>query len=478
MQSRRNIIKGEKMENRTNILARFAEQMKKCRVRLHGAVLMSGEKVIEEIYNAPYNADTLTRMYSTSKSVAAVAIGKLIKENKLSLDDRITDIFADRFDMAEVDERLKEQTIRDMLCMTTCYSLPTYTASTKNWLESYFKAVPTHYCGTVWHYDSCGSYVLGAVTKHITGKDFVEYLRPEFDIMGVSKGVYCMQGPDGEAWASSAFMASTSDLARIACLLLNKGRWNGMQLIPEDYARDAISPLVRNDDAGQYSRFDCGYGYQVWGHPDGAFAFRGLGGQVAIGFPGRDLVFSCNSDTACNKTTYEDIFNAVEDIILPEFPIIDRDEYDRAQRKPVESNVFESIKGNTYRLRSNSMHIDSIRFTSDGDLIRMHYTRNGTEKCIEFATGRETRIIFPEKYTGTPLFDKDHYINYECAVSAEWIEPEKLAVHVWAEDTYVGNMMMCFGFRKDGRISVKMRRFAQFFFDDFNGIACGEVAEQ
>ncbi len=460
---------------KNSILKKFNDKMNYQRVRLHGAVLMSGKKVIEELYNPPYTAETITRMYSTSKSVMAVAIGRLIGENKLSLEDKVVDIFANRFDMSSVHPYLKEQTVRDMLKMTTVYSKPTYNASTKNWLESYFTAQPTHPARTVWNYDSCGSYVLGAIVKEKTGLDFVEYLRPVFDEIGVSKGVYSMKGPDGEAWVSSAFMATTADLAKIAYLLLEKGKWNGKQLIPKDYAIDATSPLDRNDDGALNTRFNCGYGYQVWSHPDGAFAFRGLGGQVAIAFPGRDLVFACTSDTAGNRTTYDDIFNAVEDIILPNFPIIDKEQYERAKPKPVTENVFDKIKNKNFILQDNPMKLQSVRFEQSGDTCKLFYKREDKELSIDFSTEKEVQIIFPQKYSGEVLFNPEYDENYKCSVYAEWLTNKKLFIKVWAEDLFVGNMTMCFAFREDGKIGVKMQKNAQFFFDDFNGFAGGEI---
>ena len=78
------------------ILKRFNEEMERRRVRLHGAVLIKGGEVVGEIYNPPYDRDTKTRMYSASKSVAAMAIGKLVGEGRLALSDRIVDIFKDR----------------------------------------------------------------------------------------------------------------------------------------------------------------------------------------------------------------------------------------------------------------------------------------------------------------------------------------------------------------------------------------------
>jgi CubicO group peptidase (beta-lactamase class C family) len=233
------------MKEINELLEKFKNRMEKRKVRLHGAVLMQGKKVIGEVYNFPYSKETKTRLYSTSKSIASVAIGKLVKEGKLSLDEKIVDIFADKFDTSSCHPYLKEQTVKDMLKMTTVYSRSTYWVKDKNWLETYFGAVePTHPCGTVWYYDSSGSYVLGAIVKHRTGKDFVEYLRPEFDEIGVSSGVYCFEGPDGEAWASSAVVATTSDLAKIAYLMLEKGEWNGKQLIDREYQYLTISSLL------------------------------------------------------------------------------------------------------------------------------------------------------------------------------------------------------------------------------------------
>lgn len=459
-----------------HILAEFVKRMQDRQVRLHGAVLMQEGKVIGEVYCPPYTCDTKTRMYSTSKSVAAVAIGKLIGEGKLSLDTKIVDVFADRFDLPEVHPFLKEQTIRHMLTMSTCYAVPTYNEHNRDWLASYFKAKPTHPCGTLWHYDSCGSYVLGAVTKHITGMDFVEYLRPEFDIMGVSRDVYCMKGPDGEAWASSAFIATTSDLARIAYLLLNKGKWEGIQLIPESFAVDAIRPLVRNDDGGNKTTpFDCGYGYQVWCHPDGAFAFRGLGGQLAIGFPGRDLVFACNADTAANNDAYDDLFYGVQELILPHFPVTDESAYRQAQRPAVKETVFESIRNKTYCLEANPMGIRKVRFSGTEQEMTLTYTRDSGEYSLQLSPETQVEQIFPQAYTGNYLFDPDHEMQYRCSIESRWLEENKLFIRVWAEDLYVGNFAMCFGFREDGLVAVKMKKYAQFFFGDFNGIAWGKA---
>lgn len=465
------------MDRVNDILLAFKREMDRRCVRLHGAALILGGEVVGQIYNPPYDSSTKTRMYSASKSVTAMAIGKLIGEGRLSLDEPLVDIFKDRFDTQNAHPLLKEQTIRDMLRMTTVYSKATYSERNTDWLASYFRGTPTHPAGTLWHYDSCGSYVLGAVVKHITGVDFVEYLRDEFDCMGVSSDVFCLKGPDGEAWASSGFIATTTDIGKIAYLFLNKGRWGHRQLIPEDFCRDAISPLTTNHERGVISRFCCGYGYQIWAHPNGAFAFRGLGGQVAIGFPGRDLVFCCNCDTASNATTYDDIFYAVEDIILPLFPITDVVTYESVQPKKVHSTVFNNIGSISYRMEENALGIDTLSFAGAGEKITLSYVQNGEKRSFDFIPGGETLITFPRPYVGTPLFDESAYMRYRASVSAEWVEPRKLKLQIWAEDLYVGNCTLFFYFCEDGRIAMAAKKHAQFFFTDLDGYAYGYAVD-
>ena len=241
--------------------------------------------------------------------------------------------------------------------------------------------------------------------------------------------------------------------------------------------RAAISPLKRNDDGAKVSRFDCGYGYQIWSHPNGAFAFRGLGGQIAIGFPGHDLVFSCTSDTAGNHNAYDDIFEAVESIILPAFPITDEGAYLAAQPQPLRKNLFDEIKDTDYLLDENKLGIDAVRFEGDGRDNCLIYTKGGKEHRIPFRIGSETQIIFPEKYSGEMLFNEATYISYRCSVEARWLEERKLFIKIWAEDLYVGNMTLAFAFREDGRIGVKADKRAQFFFDGFEGFAGGRRAQ-
>ena len=121
------------------------------------------------------------------------------------------------------------------------------------------------------------------------------------------------------------------------------------------------------------------------------------------------------------------------------------------------------------------MKIYSIRFEREGKDYRFYYKREKEELHIGFSLDREVQIEFPQKYNGKKLFNIDYETNYKCSVVAEWLTERKLKIVVWAEDFYVGNFSMCFAFKEDGKIGVKMQRNAQFFFDDFTGFAGGKM---
>lgn len=185
------------------------EKFKRYNIDIHSYAIMHHEDIVLEHYNEPFSETFLHRLYSATKTFAGIAIGKLADEGKISLDKPISSYFEDKFDMSQTHPYVKEVTVRDALMMSTCYCVSAYTPRDKNWLECFFKAKPSHPAGMLWCYDSAGTYALGGLVQHITGKDVLEYLRPVLDEIGFSKEAYMIKGPDGEAWTSSALVATT-----------------------------------------------------------------------------------------------------------------------------------------------------------------------------------------------------------------------------------------------------------------------------
>ena len=103
----------------------FTERCRKEDVNLHGFILSVGGQEKVKAYYAPFREGAPHRMYSVSKTMTAIALGMLMEEGKLSLDDRIAGYFADLLP-EQVSPWLLELRIRDMLRMAPCYRQTVY----------------------------------------------------------------------------------------------------------------------------------------------------------------------------------------------------------------------------------------------------------------------------------------------------------------------------------------------------------------
>ena len=77
-------------------VAKFISNLKRFGVAIHDVIMMKGNKIFAEYYWKPFHKDYVHRMYSQTKTHAAIAIGFLEQEGKLSLDDKLVDIFRDK----------------------------------------------------------------------------------------------------------------------------------------------------------------------------------------------------------------------------------------------------------------------------------------------------------------------------------------------------------------------------------------------
>ena len=141
----------QRLNDRVN---RFVARLRREDVCMHGFILSVGGEIKATATYAPFTEDKPRRMYSSSKTMTALAIAILMGDGKLRLDDHIAGYFTDYLP-ENPDPRLLRLTIRDMLRMATCYRQTAYREGVdQNWTRPFFTGKPTHEPGTVFHYDT------------------------------------------------------------------------------------------------------------------------------------------------------------------------------------------------------------------------------------------------------------------------------------------------------------------------------------
>lgn len=276
----------------------------------HFMVLRHGNVICETDF-APYRKGIWHITHSMCKSINGMAAGLLIDEGKLDLSENIYKIFHDKGSTWAKIFR-PEVTVENLMTMTSGVTFnESGIVSGNDWLESYLNAPVSEKPGTKFQYNSLNSYVLSAIITERTGMPMDEYLKPRlFDPLGITDYLWekCPRGITKGGWG--LFM-HTEDMAKLGQLYLNKGKWNGKQIIPESWAEASVTKKVDSIE-GTY-----GYGYQLWMEErPGSFEYNGMLGQNVLIYPDVDMVIVTN---AGNEELFQD--NVMLNIIRKYFPV-------------------------------------------------------------------------------------------------------------------------------------------------------------
>lgn len=278
---------------------------------MHHFMALRHGKVICECNFAPYPKGMWHITHSMCKSITGMAIGMLIEEEKLKLDENIYDIFPDHINAFSKIFR-PVITVEHLLTMTSGVTFnESGIVSGNDWLGSFLNASVNGKPGTEFQYNSLNTYVLSAIVTKRTGETLTEYLTPRlFGPLGITK-YYWETCPKGITKGGWGLFLCAEDMAKLGQLYLQRGKWNGQQLVSEYWIEISTARHLKTQN-GTY-----GYGYQLWMEQrPGSFEYNGMLGQNVIIYPDIDMVLVTN---AGNKEMFQDCI--MLNIIRKYFPV-------------------------------------------------------------------------------------------------------------------------------------------------------------
>jgi CubicO group peptidase (beta-lactamase class C family) len=284
---------------------------------LHSFMLVRHGCVIAEGWWKPEAADKPHVLASLSKSFNSTAVGLAIADGKLSLDDPVLKFFpADA--PADVSDNLKAMKVRDLLTMTCGHDTEPKSERGVPSVKQFFAHTVQHQPGSHFQYNTMGSYTLSAIVTKVTGQTTLEFLTPRlFDPLGIEHPEW-PSSPEGNSLGGYGLKLCTEDIAKFGLLYLQKGKWNGRQLIPEKWIEEATSKQVPNDRESHAKigiDWQQGYGFQFWRCTHNAYRGDGAGGQLCIVLPDKDAVLAITADTG----NFQGEMNAIWDNLYPAF---------------------------------------------------------------------------------------------------------------------------------------------------------------
>jgi CubicO group peptidase (beta-lactamase class C family) len=277
---------------------------------IHSVMIVRDGSVIYSRWQSE-GADSVPHvLHSVSKTFTATAVGLAIADGKMALTDKVIDFFPDKRP-AEVSDHLKAMTVRDLLTMTCGHDEEPTSRRDQNadWVEAFLAQPVVHEPGTFYLYNSLGTYMLSAIVQQVTGEKIVDYLDARlFQPLHIDKPKW-EESPQGINCGGWGLYLKTEDLAKMGQLLLQKGEWNGQQLIPAEWVAEmskkqveSINPGTRIEQAEERgmtketSDWMQGYGYQMWRCRPDCFRADGARGQYIIVVPDKNAVIAITSD--------------------------------------------------------------------------------------------------------------------------------------------------------------------------------------
>ena len=258
----------------------------------HLLMITKDNKMITETEFYPYRLDTWHVSHSLCKSITAIAVGLLIEDGVLSLNERLTDIFSKRaFSIDFV--RQKDITIRHLLNMSAGVAFNEMGSVTyEDWVEGYFSSNLKFVPGTKFFYNSMNSYMLSAAIKEKTGRDMFDLLYERIFLpMGILEVCWekCPKGITKGGWG---LYMKLEDMMKFGKLFLDGGVWNGARLISAEW----VDEMTKQQIESAPSMNEYGYGYHIWRSVrKDSYQFNGMFGQNLFVFPDIRLVIGIYS---------------------------------------------------------------------------------------------------------------------------------------------------------------------------------------
>jgi hypothetical protein len=251
--------------------------------------------------------------------------------------------------------------------------------------------------GTMFVYNTSGTYLLSAIVQKATGQTVFDYLKPRlFQPLGIEDATWDAS-PQGITMGGIGLNICTEDIAKFGQLYLQKGNWNGKQLVPESWVETATARQTSNG-SNPDSDWDQGYGYQFWRTRHGLYRGDGLYGQFCIVMPRQDAILAITSGTRDMAS----VMNLVWAKLLPALQTNSLPPDDAARKKlesklanltlphpqgPAANAVATQISGTTYFFPTNNHNIESVKLDFKGQETTLVVGNRGREYKISVGNG-------------------------------------------------------------------------------------------
>jgi hypothetical protein len=294
--------------------------------------------------------------------------------------------------------------------------------------------------GTHFLYNTPATFMQSAIVEKATGEKLLDYLKPRlFEPLGIEEPTW-EESPEGMSIGGFGLSIRTGDIAKFGQLLLEKGEWEGRQIVPAAWVEEATSRQVANG-SNPDSDWDQGYGYQFWRCRHGAYRGDGAFGQYCIVLPQEDAVVAITSGTRDMQRVLDIVWKK----LLPAFRPVALPADEPASKAlvaklaslsvplPPAGKAPPAIAGRRYAFGDNGAKLASVAVDAGADGDTVVYVVDGQEHRIP--SGRGSWKMGDVAWAGMPArpaavaggFEGETFTSRICFVETPFVTTVRLS---------------------------------------------------
>lgn len=221
---------------------------------IHSVLISQNGKLMYEKYVNGWNKDSIHDSRSAFKSIASLLAGIAIDKGLIKdVSQKVYSFFPEYTNFSGSHAWKKDMTIEHLLLMKSGFDCEEFNdgkdcetdmMATKDWVSYSLNLPMKNKPGTVWAYTSCDPMIIGGIISRVAKMSIMDFAKKYlFDPMGIKHYRWTVD-PSGQGTTAGSFYILPADMLKIGEMVLQKGVWNGQQIVSANWLAKSTSTPV------------------------------------------------------------------------------------------------------------------------------------------------------------------------------------------------------------------------------------------
>lgn len=344
-------------------------RLKQDNINIHSLLVIRNNQIVLDACFYPFQRKYVHDLASVTKSITSLLIGIAIDKGYIKNENQSVLYYFPEYSVKN--DTLKTVKIKDLLNMASGLQCSwndrekelTQMRNREDWVKFQFSLPFETIPGEKFSYCSGNFYLLAEILQRSTKMTCIDFAR-RFLFKPMEFGeTYWLKNYKGVNHGWGDLYISTYDMAKIGCLILNNGKWNGNQVISKEWI-EKIVPLYKIQKTESY-----GYGWWLDSENPDEIQAVGRGGQRLFIFKDRNMVIATTGGGFEAGDIDNLVLESIKSYIKNENYHTRLDCMIKSLQSPeairniiIKDNFSLSVLNKDFQFERNSLKLNTVRF--------------------------------------------------------------------------------------------------------------------